>query len=102
MLEKLIFKPLSLIVGWFVARKVADRAFDNVWARRYGTEAPVATTRQATWPQVLGAAALRGSIFAVSAAVCDRATAKSVAYVTGFWPGEEEPPPAKRIEAKRQ
>ena len=102
MIEKVFFKPLSLIFGMFVARKVADRAFDTAWSHRYGTEAPTATTRQATWPQVLGAAALRGTIFAISAATFDRALAKSFSHVTGFWPGEEEPPPAKRIEAKRQ
>jgi hypothetical protein len=101
MLEKLLFKPLSVFFGLFVARKVADKTFDAVWSRRYGTEAPTATTHKATWRQVLSAAALRGTIFAVSAATFDRAAAKSFHHLTGFWPGEEEPPPAKRLEAKR-
>ena len=100
-INALVFRPLSVIFGVVVARKVGNRAFDATWQRRYGTEAPTATTHQATWGQVLGAAALRGTIMGVSAAAFNRVAAKSVHYATGFWPGEEQPPPAKHLEPKR-
>ena len=102
MIAKLFFRPLGLFFGVFVARKVSDRAFDGTWERRYGTQAPTSTTEQATWPQVLGAAALKGSITAVSVALFNRSAAKGFKRLTGFWPGEEQPPPAKKLEPKRR
>lgn len=102
MLAKLLFQPLGAFFGGFLARKVGDRAFSSTWERRYGTEAPTPTTEQASWPQVLGAAALKGTILAVSAAALKRVAAKGFRHVTGFWPGDEEPPPAARTEPKRR
>lgn len=102
MLAKLLFRPLGSFFGVYLARKVGNRAFDSTWERRYGTQAPTSTTDQATWPQVVGAAALKGSILAVSVAVLNRSAAKAFRYVTGFWPGEDAPPPATRVEPKRR
>ncbi len=102
MLAKLLFRPLGMFVGLFVARKVGNRAFEGTWERRYGTQAPTPTTQQASWPQVVGAAALKGSILAVSVAFFHRSAAKAFHHLTGFWPGEDEPPPAARLEPKRR
>lgn len=101
MIAKLLFRPLGMLFGVVVANKVGNKAFDRTWERRYGTQAPTSTTEQASWGQVLGAAALKGSIMAVSTAAFNRAAATGFRRVTGFWPGEEAPPPAKRLEPKR-
>ena len=101
MLAKLLFKPLGAFFGVFVANKITVKAFDERWERRNGTEAPTAMTESATWPQVLTAAALKGAIAAVAAAGSARIAAKGFRHITGFWPGEEHPPPAKRFESKR-
>ena len=101
MLTKLLFRP-GAFLALFVARKVSNKAFESTWERRYGTQPPTSTTQQATWSQVLGAAALKGTIVAVTVAAFSRSAAKVFNYLTGAWPGEEEPPPAKRLEAKRQ
>jgi hypothetical protein len=100
-LAKILFRPLGVFFGLFVARTVANKTFDSTWERRYGTEAPTWETKSATWPQVVGAAALRGTLMAVSAAVLSRGAAKGFYRLTGFWPGEEEPPAAPRLEPKR-
>jgi hypothetical protein len=98
-MANLIFKPIGLFFGLVLARKVGTKGFDKTWQTQYGTKAPTATTEQATWPQVVGAAALKGTIVAVTAAVFTRSAAKSFRYLTGFWPGEERPEPAGRISA---
>lgn len=102
MIGKLLFRPLGGFFGVFVAGKIGNKVFDSVWARRYGTEAPEWDTKSASWPQVVGAAALRGTVMAVSAAVLGRWAAKGFHHVTGMWPGEDEPPPAPRLEPKRR
>ncbi len=102
MLAKLLFRPFAVFFGVFLARKVGDRAFDSTWERRHGTQAPTSTTRAASWPQVLGAAALKATMIAVTAAAFKRWAAKSFHHVTGFWPGDDEPPPAARLEPKRR
>ncbi|MCD6726533.1 MAG: DUF4235 domain-containing protein [Solirubrobacteraceae bacterium] len=100
MIANLIFKPIGVLVGIVVGGKVGNRAFEGFWAHRYGTEAPTATTERASWPQVLGAAALRASLVAVTVAALSRAAASGFRHVTGFWPGEERPKPASRIEPR--
>lgn len=100
MLAKLLFRPLGIFFGSFVAGKVGNRAFDKTWERRHGTQAPTSTTEDASWRDVLLAAAFKGSLMAVSAAAFNRFAAKGFRRVTGFWPGEKEPEPAKRIEPR--
>lgn len=98
MLAKLLYQPFGIVLGVGAAR-AAGKAFESAYERSQGTGPPKATTEQATWGQVIGSAALRATTFAVTAAIVDRAGAKAFRHVTGFWPGEKQPPPARRLEA---
>ncbi len=99
MLAKVIYKPFAIVLG-IGASRAAGKAFSSAWEHSHGTQAPKATTEEATWGQVLGSAALRATTFAVTAAAVDRAGAKSFRYLTGYWPGEKAPKPAKQLEAR--
>lgn len=99
MLAKLLYKPVGIVLG-IVASSIAGRAFESTYERAQGTGPPTATTENVTWGQVVGSAALRGTIFAVTTATFDRLGAKAFRHVTGFWPGDQQPPPAKRLEAQ--
>ncbi|CAB4933596.1 unannotated protein [freshwater metagenome] len=94
MLAKVLFKPIGMVVGGIVAKRVGDRLFNTVYGRRYGTQAPTAFTEEATYPQVAVAAVTRATILAVTAVTFDRAGASGFRYLTGFWPGETRPKPA--------
>ena len=103
MLAKLLFRPLGDLL-----RRVRRRARSatgpstRTWERRYGTEAPDRDDRAGDLGARCSARRRCGArSSAVSAAAFDRAAAKGFRHVTGFWPGEEEPPPAKRLEPKR-
>ncbi len=98
-LAKLLYKPFAIVLGIFASR-LAGKTFETTYERHQGTAAPNATTEDATWGQVLGSAALRATTFAVTTAAVDRLGAKAFRYVTGFWPGDKQPPPAKRLEAR--
>ena len=98
-LAKLLYKPVGIVLGIGAAR-VAGKAFETTYERSQGTGPPNATTENVTWGQVVASAALRGTIFAVTAATVDRLGAKAFRHVTGFWPGDQQPPPAKRLEPR--
>lgn len=89
---KLLYKPFGLLAG-IVGGLVARRVFDALWGRIDDAEPPSPTTERASWPRVLGAAALQGATFATTRAAVDRAGAKSFAHLFGIWPGEREPDP---------
>lgn len=96
MLAKLLYKPFSLVLA-AGAQRLAGNAFETAYERRHGSGPPSATTEDATWSQVLGSATARAVTFAVVTTTVDRAGAKTFRYLVGFWPGDAEPPPAKRI-----
>ncbi len=98
MLAKLAYKPFAIVLG-LGAGMAARKALDAAWERSQGAGPPNPTTEEATWGQVVGAAALHATTFAVTAAVVDRAGAKAFRYITGFWPGDKSPEPAKQIRA---
>lgn len=99
MLAKLIYTPVAVVLG-LGAAKAADAAFDRAWARSHGTKVPGPRTEEATWGQVLGAAALEAATYAVAVAAAERAGAKAFRYLTGFWPGDKAPEPAGQIEPR--
>ena len=99
MVAKLLYKPFGIVLG-IGAAAAARKAFDGAWERSHGAKPPNATTEEATWGQVLGAAALQATTFAVTAAAVDRAGAKTFRYITGFWPGDKSPEPVKEIKAR--
>ncbi len=87
---RLLYKPFGVLVG-LAGGIAARRLFDAIWGRIDETEPPTATTEQATWPRVVGAAALQGATFAATRAAVDRAGAKSFAHLFGIWPGKRKP-----------
>lgn len=99
MLAKLAYRPFAIVLG-AVAWKVTGTAFERGWERSQGIAPPSPTTEEATWGQVVGAAALHATAFAVTAAVVDRAGATAFRHVTGYWPGDKNPKPPKKIKAR--
>ena len=102
MLARIIFMPIGLLLGTVLAKKVGAGAFEKGWADRRGTLPPTATTEQATWPEVLGAAVLRGSIIAVTATVFTRVAAGRFRYLFGYWPGRKSPAPAPQLRQRSE
>jgi Protein of unknown function (DUF4235) len=86
---RLIYKPFGIVAG-LIGGRLARRLFDAVWRRIDDREPPTATTERASWPRVLGAAALQGATFAATRAAVNRASAKSFAHLFGVWPGKRE------------
>jgi pectin methylesterase-like acyl-CoA thioesterase len=87
---KLIYKPFGLLVG-IAGGILARKLFDVIWGRFDDSEPPKPTTERASWPRVLGAAAIQGATFSTTRAAVDRAGAKSFAQLFGVWPGERNP-----------
>ena len=94
--------PIGILLGTVLARRVGTGAFERGWADARGTLPPTATTERATWPEVIGAAALRGSIIAVTAAAFTRVGAGAFRYLFGFWPGEKSPAPAPQLRQRSE
>ena len=87
---KLLYKPFGIIIG-IVAGILARQAFNQVWGHLDDREPPKATTLDASWGQVLGAAAVQGATFAVTKTIVNRSGAKGFQWLTGIWPGEKRP-----------
>jgi uncharacterized protein DUF4235 len=87
---KLLYKPFGIVAG-IIAGLLSKKIFEQVWGLLDKEEPPEATTKYATWPKVLGAAAVEGVTFKVTRAAVDRAGARSFEALTGVWPGEKEP-----------
>jgi pectin methylesterase-like acyl-CoA thioesterase len=88
----LIYKPVGIVLG-ILAGLISKRLFEAVWSKIDDQEPPEPTTQRASWPKVLGAAAVQGVTFKVTRAAVDRAGAKGFAHVTGVWPGAKDPEP---------
>ncbi|MCA2207459.1 DUF4235 domain-containing protein [Nocardia rosealba] len=83
---KTLYKPLGMVVG-VVGGIAASAVFNRVWgAVADGGDPPTSTTRNATWREVLLAAALQGAIFGLVKAAVDRAGATGYKSLTGTWP----------------
>ena len=87
---RLLYKPFGLVAG-IVGTRLARRLFAALWGRIDDAEPPTATTEGASWPRVVGAAALQGATLSATRAAVNRASAKSFAHLFGVWPGEREP-----------
>ena len=88
----LIYKPFGLILG-VLAGLLGKRIFDFAWEKIDNEDPPKATTEEAPWVKVLGAAALQGVIFRTVRVVVNRYGAIGWTYLTGVWPGEKRPDP---------
>jgi len=89
---KLLYKPFGIILG-IVAGLIGRQVFNFVWGKIDEEEPPEATTEEAPWVKVIGAAALQGAIFAAVRSAVNRSGAKGYAHLTGVWPGERRPDP---------
>jgi hypothetical protein len=97
---KFVYKPFGIVFG-LLAGFLSKKLFNVVWGLFDKEEPPKATTKQATWPKVLGAAAVQGVTFKVTRAAVDRAGAKSFEHLTGAWPGDKEQEESQAAEAIR-
>ena len=86
---KMVYKPVDLVAG-LLASLVAGLIFRRVWSViEHGEDAPKPTDRQRGWREILLAAGLYGTIFALIKAVMDRGAAEGTRKLTGTWPGNE-------------
>jgi hypothetical protein len=83
---KLLYKPLSLAFG-VAGGVLAGVLFKQLWKVATGDDdAPDATDADKGWAEVLTAAAIQGTIFALVKAAVDRSGAQAVRKLTGTWP----------------
>jgi hypothetical protein len=87
---KLLYKPFGIIFGIF-AGVLSRKLFNGIWGLIDTEEPPTATTRKATWPKVLTAAAVQGATFTATRAAVERAGACWFEHLTGVWPGKKAP-----------
>jgi hypothetical protein len=86
---KILYKPFGIIAGLIGAR-IANAIFKGLWSRIDQGEPPKPTTRDASLPKVVGAAALEAATMAGVGAAVDRAGARTFHHLTGIWPGEPQ------------
>jgi Protein of unknown function (DUF4235) len=92
---KLLYKPVGILVsvlGGIIAGAICKRVW-KLAARE--EDAPKATDARRGWPEVLAAAALQGSIYALVKAAVGRGAAVGTRKLTGIWPGEGAEQPTK-------
>ncbi len=86
---KILYKPFSIIAGLIGAR-IAKAIFQALWSRIDEAEPPKPTTEGASFPKIVGAAALEAATMACVGAAVDRAGAATFHHLTGIWPGYRE------------
>ena len=85
---KFLYKPFSLIAG-VIAARIGKAIFKGLWARVDARrEPPAPTAPEASFPKVVGAAALEAATMAGIGAAADRAAAEAFHHLTGVWPGK--------------
>ena len=82
---RIFYKPFALVAGVISAR-VGKSVFKSVWSKIDEIEPPAATTKEASLPKVVGAAALEAATMASIAAAVNRGSARAFHYLTGIWP----------------
>jgi Protein of unknown function (DUF4235) len=85
---KILYKPFAIIAGLIGAR-IAKQIFKALWSRIDQEEPPKPTTEGASFPKVVGAAALEAATMAGVSAAVDRAGARTFRHLTGIWPGDK-------------
>ncbi len=88
---KILYKPFGIIAG-LIGAKIANSVFKVLWGRIDEEAPPKPTTAEASFPKVVGAAALQAATMAAVGAAVDRASARAFHHLTGIWPGEQREP----------
>ncbi len=91
---KILYKPFALISG-VIGAKLGQSVFKQLWVQLDDSKPPKPTTAEASTSKIVGAAALEAATLAGIAAVVDRFTARAFERLTGIWPGDRYPEPAK-------
>src|SRR5438874_10210387 len=68
---KVLYKPFALIAS-FIAARLGRGVFKRLWSKIDRADPPDPTTAEATFPKVVGAAALEAATMAGIAAAVDR------------------------------
>ena len=89
---KLLYKPVDLIAS-MVGGLLAGLIFKSVWKLIGQGDAPKPTDERRGWGEILLAAMLQGTIFALVKAAADRGAAEGTRRLTGIWPGDEAQQP---------
>lgn len=85
---KILYKPFAIIAG-VVGARLGRSVFKSLWSKLDTSEPPPPTAPDASFPKVVGAAALEAATMAGVAAAVDRASARAFHYLTGIWPGKK-------------
>jgi hypothetical protein len=86
---KMVYKSVDLIAD-MIGGLLASLIFRRVWGIiEHRDNAPKPTDRQRGWREILLAAGLHGTIFALIKAAIDRSAAEGTRKLTGTWPGDE-------------
>ncbi len=89
---KIIFTPFSIVLG-LLAGMIGKKIFEQIWGLIDDDEPPEPKHREFEWPKLLAALLLEGAIFRLIKGLTDHGARRSVARLTGAWPGEEAPEP---------
>jgi hypothetical protein len=93
-MSKVIFLPVSILSG-LLSGLVGRRLFRALWRVVDREQPPKAENRWITLPKLALALALEGAVFRLVKGLADHGSRRWFAALTGRWPGEEEPDPAK-------
>src|SRR3954452_23009621 len=97
---KVVYKPFGIILG-ILPGLVSKKLFEAVWGLFDKEEPPKPTTLEASWPKILGAAAVQGVTFKVTRAAVDRAGPRVSDPLFGVGPGDRRQEESQAAEAIR-
>jgi hypothetical protein len=86
---RILYKPFAIIAA-IIGARLGRSTFKSLWAKIDSAEPPSPTVAEASFPKVVGAAALEAATMAGVAAVIDRASARTFHHLTGIWPGKKQ------------
>ena len=85
---KFLFAPIGIVAG-LIAGFLAQKVFERIWAAIDDEDPPEPDNRQARIGKLIAALALEGAVFRIVKGMTDRGARRSVAAVTGRWPGDD-------------
>src|ERR1700733_14837651 len=92
---KILYKPFG-IIATLIGAKIARNIFNVLWSRIDAEAPPSPTTEDASFPKIVGAAALEAATMAAIGAARDRVGARAFPPLTGIWPGPRSETDANR------